>query len=312
MLIDPSPTPVAVESMQLEDAPIFFVGAPRSGTTIMFEHFARHPELAWLSNYARALPRVQAVNLVRRLLDNSVVSFRGQKDQFGDAHWFNRYLPRPDESYAFWNAHACEGFDRSFLLDQKATPHEAESLRRALDKVRRYQGRSRVTAKMTGPGRITYLNSVWPNMYAIHVVRDGLDVVRSLLNVHFWKEEGGYHSPWWKGGIDNLELDRWREAGSEPGALAALQWRRIIETTRTEAAALLGDRYIEVKYETFLGDAAGELAKLYERVGMDGNELKSAPLDRRNQSYEDAWVDAYRHGLIDWMQPVYRDLGYTQ
>ena len=99
-------------------APILFVGAPRSGTTACFEHFASHPNLAWVMNYARVLPGFPSINLLRRLLDNRFVSLLGKKNQFDDVAWFNRALPRPDEAYRFWNLHACENFDRRFLLGE--------------------------------------------------------------------------------------------------------------------------------------------------------------------------------------------------
>ncbi|MEM7220401.1 MAG: sulfotransferase [Pseudomonadota bacterium] len=293
-------------------APILFVGAPRSGTTITFEQFASHPDLAWVTNYAKALPRVGAVNLVRRLVDNRFISLIGQKNQFNDAGWWNNYLPRPDESYPFWNAFACEGFDMGYLLGRDASTGEREALRSALEKVRRYQGRDRVTAKMTGPGRIQYLNSIWPDVYVVQVIRDGLGVVRSLLNVNFWKNRGGYEKPWWFGHDLEDELEVWRSEGSEPGALAALQWRHIIETSRREARELLGDRYIELKYESFLEDSVGGLRGLYEHVGLDPSHCDSIEaLAARNKRYDDGWSDDYRESLIRWMEPVYSDLGYA-
>ena len=38
------------------DRPIFFVGAPRSGTTVLFEIFAARDELAWPSQYLERAP----------------------------------------------------------------------------------------------------------------------------------------------------------------------------------------------------------------------------------------------------------------
>ncbi len=292
------------------DSPIFFIGVPRSGTTITFEQFAAHEDLAWLSNYARAFPRFAPVNLLRRLVDNKLVQIKGKKNQFNEEPWINRYLPRPDESYEFWNAHACEGFDRAFLLDTDATPAEAARLRKAVTAIGRYQGRPRVTAKLTGPGRIRYLNSVWPKMRVVHVIRDGVAVTRSLLNVQFWEKGGGFTTPWWTGGVTDEEFARWQQAGAEPGALAALQWRRIIETTRSEAAEFLGDRYIEVKYEEFMSAPRQSLRDLYERLDFSVADDCGAGLEVRNKRYGGDWELDYLQELGRWMAPVYDDLGY--
>ena len=91
--------------------------------------------------------------------------------------------------------------------------------------------------------------------------------------------------------------------------LAALQWRRVVETTRAEAAAL-GQRYIEVQYESFLADSTAELARLYERSGLTDESGRQEPLAARNKSYDDGWTDEYRESLIEWMEPLYSDLGY--
>ena len=64
--------------------PIIFVGAPRSGTTAIFESFSLHPDLAWLSNYSKVFPRLLITNAVRRLFDNSHWQIRGTKDQFSE------------------------------------------------------------------------------------------------------------------------------------------------------------------------------------------------------------------------------------
>jgi hypothetical protein len=36
--------------------PIFIVGAPRSGTNIFYRTFAKHPDLAWISNITKKVP----------------------------------------------------------------------------------------------------------------------------------------------------------------------------------------------------------------------------------------------------------------
>lgn len=85
------------------DKPIIFIGMPRSGTTILFERFAQHPELGWLSNYCEKQPAWPVLNLLCPLLDNPVVGLRGEKKQYSRLRLGNRFYPRPNESYAFWD-----------------------------------------------------------------------------------------------------------------------------------------------------------------------------------------------------------------
>jgi hypothetical protein len=290
--------------------PILFVGAPRSGTTIVFEQYALHPDLAWLSNYARVFPRHPSINIARRLVDNRWLNLRGAKNQFGELGRINKDLPRPDESYEFWRVHSNDEFARDYLLGRHATAHERRQLRDALEQTRTWQHRPRVTAKLTGPGRIGYLASVWPEAHFAHVIRDGLGVVKSLLNVSFWRKNGGYERPWWSNGLTQTDLDRWQAEDKDPGVLAALQWRRIVETTRSEAGLLAPSQYTEVTYEGFTADPPAAIAHLFRRTGLDQTRDPAIELAARNQRYSDEWDDAYRARLIDCMQPVYGNLGY--
>ena len=296
--------------MDTECDPILIIGVPRSGTTIVFEQFASHSDLAWLSNYSGSYPNWPSVNLLRRFFDNERLSLRGKKDQFGDVPWFNEYIPRPHESYPFWNTHGRADFGRSYLIGETATPNQRVRLRRAMEATRRFQGRARITAKLTGPGRISYLNSVWPNLSVINVVRDGLDVVRSLLGVNFWVRHGGLEKLWWDGSGLDSQYQAWQRESGDPAVLAAMQWRAIIETTRREAAACLGDRYMEVRYEDFLLNPRQCINSIYQRVGLSEGSANIPEFEARNRTYSDSWSDEYRYSLRQQMQPQYSELGY--
>lgn len=294
-----------------ENHPIIVIGAPRSGTTIFFENFALHPDLAWISNYSKVFPNFPAINLLRQLVDNRYISFRGAKNQFNDQNLLGKYLPRPDESYEFWTAHSRADFASDYLMGVEASSGEALQLASMVEKTRKYQGRQRITAKLTGPGRLSYLNSVWPEARFIHVIRNGLEVVQSLLNVHFWKHNGGYERPWWTGGLSDQDTDCWMGHDKDPGILAAIQWMRIIETTRMEAAQLSGERYFEVKYEDFMSNPEGSIHALYQKVDLSLSSAPDIDFPRRNKQYSDQWSDEYRDKLIEVMQPTFGGLGYN-
>jgi len=292
--------------------PIFFLGAPRSGTTITFEQFSAHPDLAWLSNYCRKYPSLPAVNLLRRVFDNPLVSITGEKAQFGKPPWYADIIPQPEESYSFWNHYARKDFATDYLLGITATHTEARALRTAVEKVRKYQGRRQITAKLTGPSRIGYLRSVWPDAHFVHIVRNGLDVTRSLLNVHFWKHNGGYERPWWTGGISDQQLEDWQQTDRDPAVLTAMQWQRIMATTELEAATLPPEQFTEIRYEDFVLDSVKTLISLYQRVGLDTENLELAPLKRRNRKYQESqWNLTKRQQLVEWMQPHFGQYGYS-
>ena len=48
-------------------APVFLIGAPRSGTSLLYKCLALHPDLTYISNYNERLPRWESVSLLNRI-----------------------------------------------------------------------------------------------------------------------------------------------------------------------------------------------------------------------------------------------------
>jgi hypothetical protein len=51
--------------------PIIFIGAPRSGTTIISEIIMRHPDIGFISNYDEKIPNYPILSLLRRAMFKS-------------------------------------------------------------------------------------------------------------------------------------------------------------------------------------------------------------------------------------------------
>jgi hypothetical protein len=89
-----------------------------------------------------------------------------------------------------------------------------------------WQGKERFAAKFTGPGRIAYLRSLFPDARYIHLTR-------------------------------------------EPVALAAAQWRAVVEGVRREAAAQLDPgMYLEIQYEDFVAQPRHTISELWSWLGI--------------------------------------------
>ena len=253
------------------ERPIFFIGAPRSGTTVTYEAFAQHRALGWLSNYSAMAPTFPALNLARQLFENRFFRVVGHKKQYGKTLPGNRFLPQTSECYDFWDHYSGINFSRDYLVDRVASTDEANRVRRALSAVVRHQGKDRLTVKMTGPSRIGYLLSVFPDAQFVHVVRDGRAVVQSLLKVDFWREKGGYDAPFWEGGLTAEDLAYWQE-DPHPAVLTAVQWKRIVELTELEAKQLDDDAWMTVQYEQFVQDPHATTRKFFAFSGLEDDD----------------------------------------
>jgi len=298
------------------ERPIFFIGMPRSGTTILFEAFARHPSLAWVSNYCRMYPGKPWVNGLRPLLDNRFVKLYGNKKQYGETRLLNIYFPQPDEAYQFWNLHTSLRFGRDCLEGQQCKEPYRGNIRRVVSSIVTWQRKKRFSAKLTGPPRIHYLRSIFPDAIFVHVVRDGRAVVHSLLNVPFWKEKGGFIEPFWNGCLSEEEHNSWMESGSDPGILAALQWRRVIELTRREGKELGAGQLYEVRYEEFMDAPHESLDRLCRACGLSLSDsvhefIDNGPqLCNMNYKYEKDFAKEYLTKLNASMRPIIDELRY--
>ena len=297
------------------EAPVFFIGMPRSGTTVIFEAFARHPQLGWPSNFNRSYPEHPWLNILRRVLDNSLVSAYGHKNQYGRKGKLSYYLPQPSEAYNFWNAVAEPDFSREWMRGRTAPPKVAERTRSAAAAILRWQGRPRFTAKLTGPSRMEYLSSIFPDAYFVHVIRDGRAVVDSLLRVDFWQAGGGFEAPFWRGGLDEKDIALWEETDSDPGVLTGLQWRKVIEVARLEAADLPA-RYMEICYEKFMIDPHEEITRMYTFCGLKDQSRAHQQIKRgvdfrnMNHKFRENFDAEYLAKLTPSMEPLLGQLGF--
>ncbi|MCF6290949.1 MAG: sulfotransferase [Desulfobacterales bacterium] len=297
--------------------PIFFIGMPRSGTTIIFEAVARHPELAWPSNYSQRNPQSPCYNLVRRLHENRFFVVEARKKQYAEVAFCNRYLVKPAEAYQFWDYYSQRDFSLAALGRCRADQRTGLRLRNAVAKIVRYQGRTRFSAKLTGPPRVGYLNSIFPDARFVHIVRDGLAVVHSLLNVSFWKEKGGYDGPFWQGVLRDEDIDFWRRGGKDPGVITALQWNRVLKMTRAEAGCIGPERLLEVKYEDFMADPQAALTRVFSFCNLTDaaeahDSLARGPeLVNMNHKYAKEWKTEYINQLTDIMRSSLEAYGYV-
>jgi hypothetical protein len=268
-------------SKQTIERPIFFIGMPRSGTTVMFSAFATHPDLAWFSQYMHRFPRLTGFAALSRLAE-ALPTSRAGVARNGEA-WsvVNRLQINPAESageeYGIWT-HCCgPKLQDSFLVGERPSPRERELLRAKVAAALRFGRKPRFATKLTGPPRIGFLSGAFEDAVFVHVVRDPRAVVGSLLRVPFWRDTHRLREPAWSGGLGAAELDAWRAAGEVPAGLAALEWRAVVERARLEAAALPAGHYLEVRYEDFVAGPRESLDSILEFTGL--------PSDRRPLEY---------------------------
>jgi hypothetical protein len=211
---------------------VFFVGCPRSGTTMLRRIGDAHPELAiirelhWLPRWWERRRRLTQVTpeLVARLRKHP-------------------RFPRLELDPA----------DIDALVEDGRPMHYARFVTELFDLHGQVKGKKLVGEKTPEYVRsLPTLHSLWPHAKVVHLIRDGRDVALSLLELNRTDRWAGCFPTW----------------DEDPVTTTALFWDWHVRLGR-EAAGLLGPkRYYELRYEHLVADPKSECAKLCAFLGV--------------------------------------------
>jgi hypothetical protein len=268
--------------------PIFIVGMPRSGSTAFYTTLARHPDVAWISQTSKKLPR--SVWLTRLLM-------------------LVRWDRRPTEGHLIWKKFVSPEALDDVLRREDVTPEQRQYYRRLVKAHLRLQRRSRFLSKYTrNVLRLEYLDEIFPDALFLHLIRDPRAVARSVL---WMRETHGGRDEYW--GVRPPGWQRLREL--DPVSAIARQWRMTIEYARSSAEALDPERYLEVRYEDFCESPAETLRRVGEWADLVWSEglLEHVTVDIESQNHK--WRDELTLAEIATFDEVagdlLRELGYS-
>lgn len=253
------------------DRPIFVIGMDRSGTSVISEIISLHNDLGWMSNYNHRYPQFPQLSFFNRItqLPRFGWYLRGKKrqDKMVSSR-LRKYLPYCDEGdYTLWTQLCGHDFTWDFLGGGTPSVPTCQRVRKYIHTLLKCQGRTRLIVKLTGPPRINFLSSIFPDAVFVHVMRDPRAVVASLMKVAYWWANGGWERPFWTG-LCPKDLQIWEAAGKSPCVLAAVQWGRVLEQTWLESEPLLPEQFIEIKYENFVAAPLDTITALLTQCGL--------------------------------------------
>lgn len=250
---------------------VFLVGCPRSGTTLLRRILDAHPDLA-LTPETHWIPRC---------LERGIgVTPEG----FATSELVEHLLASPKFART-----RIEAADLSGLLRGNGPVPYAEFVQRFFDLFGRVRDKPLVGDKTPGyVFHLPLLHELFPKARFVHLIRDGRDVVLSVLD---WRRAAklARRFPTWT---------------AHPVPTAALWWERHVRKGREGADAVAASRYHEVRYEALVENTAEETAIVCSFLELPFDEAmlrfhegrtRSAP----GLSAKEAWLPP-TPGLRDW------------
>ena len=265
------------------DRPIFIVGAPRSGTNIFFRTFAKHPDLAWISNITKKAPS-------SLWLTRTIMLFRNDH--------------RPTEANNVWQKFA--GRDNESLGRDDVTTAARKYLHKVLQNTLHIFNKTRFVNKCPGNSvRIDFLKEIFPDAIFIHILRDGRAAAYSIMRSRL-EHSGAYWSvkpPGWQHLLKLPLVDA-----------SALQWKMTVEAILQSAAKLPREQYLVVRYEDFVARPA----QTFKQVGVkcdlvwqdDWLHTITTGINNRNFKWQTELQDADKITLNILLGDFLKQLGY--
>lgn len=287
------------------DRPIFVLGNIRSGTTILYNLLATHPDVCWISNYSDRYPRASAIPLIHRLHDLPVIGDR-LKNRIINGKLF-ALIPWPHEGDTIYHDYA--GFGRtSDGIETELTDEMERRLKGKINEHLRLTGKPRFLSKQTANNRrVELLARMFPDALYVHAIRDGRAVASSTLRVPWWNDT----HIWWLG----YKASQWQEKGRPPIELSARYWMRTVQEVRRHRG-LLGERYMEVRYEDLVRDTPGVIGEVARFCALRPSTAftKRIPSTLRGMNYKwkEQLTDAEKVTLQECIGEFLVELGYVE
>jgi omega-hydroxy-beta-dihydromenaquinone-9 sulfotransferase len=280
--------------------PILIVGAPGSGTTLLYQTLYSHRDLAYINH-----------NMLR-------AGFRKHGRLVGDRrkalYILHNLIHRdpastlPHEADAFWMTHFRDYYD--YMTKNDYSEEMAAYFRKKVLQVQNLWSRPRfVNKNLQNSFRVRLLNSIFPDAKFIHIIRDGRAVAFSILN----KKIDGTTSLILLVGFKDILGDKYQHKRSELYNYG-LAWTEYVTKAR-EASAVAKGRYYEVHYENLVREPYNELRNITDFCELDWYskfEEKIPPTQNMNEKWKQKASKEQRTDLEESTYDLRQTLGMVR
>lgn len=274
----------------------------------MQELMTSHPDVAFVSNLADKLSGLPQVSALSRVWGKSNRFWKLMRHNRRLTYW----LGPSQESNGISNACQIPMQEREYrrlhpevqrpLNIDDFTPESADLYKKKISDITRFQRKTVSVIKSTAHNsRLPFIDSVFPNAFYIHIVRDPRAVVYSMLKV----EWSGNLTVFWK---DFKTVEEHINMGGDPVELIAEYYLRIDHMIAEFVESLSPDRYIRMKYEDLTQSPSDTLREVFDKLPLNftpqfEKRVRSFNIDNRNYK----WRDRLQRHEIDQMTHLLGD-----
>jgi hypothetical protein len=232
--------------------PVFIMGAPGSGTTLLYDTFCTHRDLAYVTlNMLRAgiHKHGRFVGERRSALFKTQNLFH--RDQASNA---------PHEANAFWIKYFGT---YNYMTEDDLTPEMSAYYRKNVMTVQNLWKRPRfINKNLQHCVRVKILERIFPDAKFIHIIRDGRAVAYSIL-----KKKDEANPTMFLLSLKKILGSRYRAERSELFNYGRA-WAELVKKAR-EASAFGPGRYYELRYEDLITRPQDEIKKIIDFCELD-------------------------------------------
>lgn len=244
---------------QADRVPIFVLGAPRSGTTLLYQLLVEALEVGWLANAHAAEPS-RAIEIERHERPRAA---RTSSD-FESTHGATAEPWGPSEAGEYWYRFFPRA--RHELTDADATPRRIAAVRSA---VRGFAAACEAPVafkNVFNSLRVPVLAEALPEARFVLIERDEQANARSLLA---GRRKRGDVNEWWSARPAGAE----RLDDADPATQVVWQVRRMNEVARRELQRIGDDRFLIVSYEQLCADPRGTVERIHAWLVAGGADV---------------------------------------
>jgi len=246
--------------------PIYLLGVPRSGTTLLYQLLAHCFRVAYFCNAAEAHSRYAALMTYWMR-----ARIRVHETDFTSEYGRARGPEAPSEGLDIWRRFFPEGYVDDRYLDARA----ADTLRRIISAVSGILAAPFVNKDPNHCPRVRALDALFPGTLYVYVYRDPVATAASLLTIRRNRVARGEIELGTWTSVRPREYDRFRDldvVGQISGQVHCAALNAL-----NDLRAVAADRWIGIRYETLCADPRGTMSRIAAFLAERG-----APLERRH------------------------------